>query len=88
MGVKNENVDAYINKCKLLNYFITGEKYGNENITQAESLNLGKTFEIGHAIFMNVDNRYTYGSSIRNDAYPTLWSQRLEPTLREYFRSM
>ena len=35
-----------------------------------------------------IDNRYTYGSSIRNDAYPTLWSQRLEPTLREYFRSM
>ena len=88
MGVQNDNIDMYIKKCESLNYFITGCAYPNKSEEIKQSLNLGKTFEIGHAIFMNIDSGYIHGGRIKKDGYPTLWSQRLGPTLREYFRSM
>lgn len=37
---------------------------------------------------MNIDSRYISRRDIKKDGRVTLWSQRLEPTLREYFRSM
>ena len=87
VGVSDDNADIYIERCSNLNYFITGYDYNSKNNRPNESLGLGKSFEIGHGIFMNVEDEYISRKRIKNDGYSSLWFEHLEPTIREYLRS-
>ncbi len=86
-GVNEEHRKEYIGHCKKLNYFITGNKYGNGKEYTTDSLGLGQSFEIGHAIFMDLDDEYISKSAVKKEGYLSLWREHLESTLREYLRS-
>ena len=85
--VSKENRDNYIKSCVNLNYFITGCNYKNNDIVKITPLNLGRAFEIGHAIFMRISDVYFSRKGIINEGKVALWNENLEPTLIEYLRT-
>lgn len=85
-GVGEKSANSYLSKCINLNYFITGFKYDGVTISK-EPLNLGKSFEFGHAIFMKIPDEYIGRKRIINEGRAVLWKEHLEPTLREYLRT-
>jgi hypothetical protein len=66
--IDSENKDKYIESCKALNKYI------------AETLELGDSFEIGHAYFGKI-------RSITKASMEKLFSDHLSPLLEEYLRS-
>ncbi len=86
-GVKEKSRNEYINSCKNLNFYITGYKYGNTNIDKKTPLNLGKSFEFGHSIFMKIPDDCIGRGKILKGGKEVIWEEFIEPTLREYFRT-
>ena len=81
--INDKNINLYVKACKKLNAFITGEDYG-ESIGDKESLRLGKTFEIGHAIFMKIKDLNSKNCKAEREE---IWNEHLEPVVKEYLRS-
>lgn len=67
-----EFVASYVDSCKKLNNFI------------AKDLGLGRSYEIGHAYFMNI--KISSDKKI-DDAKKKLFDQNIKPLLEEYLRS-
>ena len=59
----------------------------NNDIVKITPLNLGRAFEIGHAIFMRISDVYFSRKGIINEGKVALWNENLEPTLIEYLRT-
>ncbi len=70
-GIAEEDMNSYINKCKKLNNYISID------------LGLGKSYEIGHAYFMDVK---VHNNKISNTALQNLFSKKLKPLIEEYLR--
>ena len=86
--VKKEVREEYIVSCVKLNYFITGCKYDIDiDLSGIGSLELGKSYEFGHSMFMKIPESFFTRKSIKKGAKDILWKEHLEPTLREYLRS-
>ena len=83
-NVKSDAINKYISKCKQLNYYITGTKYKGIDTKGINPINLGKSFELGHAIFMKIK---VTNNKINKQAYEDLWYMHIETTLKEYLRS-
>jgi 5-methylcytosine-specific restriction protein B len=66
--VDSENKDKYVECCKALNKYIS------------ETLELGDSFEIGHAYFGKI-------KSISKNSMERIFSEHLSPLLEEYLRS-
>lgn len=67
----------YITKCKNLNIYITGIDPETKKATNAETLNLGRAYEIGQSYFLKKENMDE----------KEIWDLHIEPILREYIRS-
>ena len=85
-GINEKNRTDFIKSCLKLNHFITGIDYGNSEIGKLDSLNMGSAFEIGHAIFMKLENENLTNRSLKR-AKEALWNEHLEPVVKEYLRS-
>ena len=87
-NVEETRINDYIKSCSSLNYYITGYHYSDDiDYANIESLNLGKSYEFGHSIFMRIPKEYISRRSILKAAMPMLWNEHIEPVLREYLRS-
>jgi hypothetical protein len=78
------NNKDYTEICKSLNRYITGYKEDNkltkiDNIGKYKSLNLGTSFELGHAYFRI--------SEVTNMNINKLWDSKIKPLLKEYLRA-
>lgn len=81
----NENqINEYITACKNLNAYISGCT-PNKGSVPKEPLNLGKSFEFGHAFYKDVE--VSSKGIITQAAKAKLFDNHLAPTLREYCRS-
>jgi len=83
-GNKNIPDSGYLKACYDLNQFITEKKDGN--------LGLGKTYELGHSYFMNINLHINTTSEskkvkIENRHLKSLFQFSIEPLLKEYIRS-
>lgn len=75
-----ENLDKYIEACKVLNNYITGGDNGNK-----DGFKLGKIYEIGHAYFLKIAGLNS-GKTITEDKVKELFETYIEGTLREYLK--
>jgi len=66
-----EDISNYINICKNLNSYIS------------KDLELGKSYEIGHAYFMDVK---IHSNKISKNAIENLFTKKLKPLIEEYLR--
>ena len=82
--VKNEVLKQYIKDCETLNSFISGCEPRNGKVPEG-ALNLGKSFEFGHAFYKDVN--VSNNGKISKNAKEELFDNHLAPTLREYCRS-
>jgi 5-methylcytosine-specific restriction endonuclease McrBC GTP-binding regulatory subunit McrB len=78
------NNKDYTEICKSLNRYITGYKEDNkltkiDNIGKYKSLNLGTSFDLGHAYFRI--------SEVTNMNINKLWDSKIKPLLKEYLRA-
>lgn len=82
------NNPQYTKACKNLNRYITGYKEEKSNakfekvdkINGKEPLNLGTSYELGHAYFRDI-------KSLDNKGMESLWNSKIEPLLKEYLRA-
>lgn len=83
--IKYKELEKYIIACQRLNSYISGCEQPRSGIIKPElSLNLGKSFEFGHAFYgVQVSGRGT----ISQEAKADIFDNRLAPTLKEYCRS-
>ncbi|AEG31329.1 McrB family protein [Thiomicrospira cyclica] len=72
--LKNIDTERYIDSCKKLNKFI------------ADDLELGRSYEIGHAYFMKVEVKGK-GEQVTKAAKEKLFDRHLSPLIEEYLRS-
>ena len=71
-NLKNDEIQKYVDECNKLNKKICDD--------------LGKTCEIGHAIFGKITN-YVKKNTITKDYKSTFFDENLESTLKEYYRT-
>jgi hypothetical protein len=71
-GIDDNELENYIDSIKKLNKYIS------------ETLGLGKSYELGHSYFMNVNVR---NGKISKSEKEGIFDQEIEPLLREYLRS-
>ncbi len=69
---EKSNIDEYITICKDLNNYIS------------TTLELGKSYEIGHSYFMNISVKT---KTITKKAIEDLFEKKLKPLLKEYLRA-
>ena len=74
--VDEENLKIYLTKCENLNNFI------------ANTLGLGKSYEIGHSYFMNVEipTKGQNANKITQNNVEALFNKKLKPLIEEYLR--
>ena len=65
-------LSAYVEKCRELNKYIS------------EDLGLGKSYEIGHAYFMEIK---VYNNNISDSAKSNLFKKKLKPLIEECLRA-
>ena len=70
-------IEQYIDACKLL----------NKNISSSDKLNLGISYEFGHAYFLKIKD-IAKGNKIKHGDMIMLFDNFLQPTLKEYMRSV
>jgi hypothetical protein len=70
-------IEQYIDACKKL----------NQKISASNELNLGKSYEFGHAFFLKIKD-ISRGNKIKQGDMTILFDNYLEPTLKEYMRSV
>ncbi len=70
-------IDQYIDACKKL----------NQKISASSELNLGKSYEFGHAFFLRIKD-ISRGNKIKQGDMALLFDNYLQPTLKEYMRSV
>lgn len=75
-GDEYENIEEYKAACEKLNTFISDSKH----------LALGKSFEFGHSLFMQISN-LEKSKNIKEKNMDLLFNDFLKPTLVEYLRS-
>lgn len=76
-GYDNDEVESYVDSCKSLNGFICDPKAGG--------LNLGRTYEIGHAFFLKIC--YAGGrKKIAKHKKKEVFENYISGTLKEYIR--
>ena len=88
-GLKKDDINLFLDSCKKLNYFITGVNFTNKKIDLGEGikpLELGRQYEIGHAIYKNIIE-YVYGTSFRKGAFSDFFDKYIKPTISEYIRT-
>ncbi|MBX2952046.1 MAG: AAA family ATPase [Leadbetterella sp.] len=82
-----DNINKYIEACKLLNEYISGRDDKNKPVkTETETLTLGKSYEFGHSFFMKI-NHVANRKEITPDNVEKLFNLFLRPTLKEYLRA-
>ena len=81
-GCDHEDVEPYVNQCRILNEFITGVNKSNKNSSMDNSLRLGKSYEFGHSLFINIEEK-----DVKSKSYGKVFDNFLKPTLKEYLRS-
>jgi 5-methylcytosine-specific restriction protein B len=69
-------IEQYIEACKKL----------NQKISDSSELNLGKSYEFGHAFFLKIKD-ISRGNKIKQGDMNILFDNYLQPTLKEYMRS-
>ena len=87
--LKKGDINLFLDSCKKLNYFITGVNFTNKKIDLGEGikpLELGRQYEIGHAIYKNIIE-YVYGTSFRKGAFSDFFDKYIKPTISEYIRT-
>ena len=87
--LKKDDINLFLDSCKKLNYFITGVNFTNKKIDLGEGikpLELGRQYEIGHAIYKNIIE-YVYGTSFRKGAFSDFFDKYIKPTISEYIRT-
>lgn len=93
--IKDEkNVNEFIRKCAKLNYFISGrdpEQYKGlgETVKKGDisrSLKMGSSYEFGHSNFLKIID-ICHQDKIEKRHLDELFTQFLQPTLKEYLRS-
>jgi len=74
--VDENDLEKYIIICKRLNYFI------------ANTLGLGKSYEIGHSYFMNIEipTKGKNANKITSSNVEALFNKKLKPLIEEYLR--
>lgn len=70
-------IEQYIDACKKL----------NQKISASSELNLGKSYEFGHAFFLRIKD-ISRGNKIKQGDMALLFDNYLQPTLKEYMRSV
>ena len=70
-------IELYIDACKKL----------NQKISASSELNLGKSYEFGHAFFLRIKD-ISKGNKIKQGDMALLFDNYLQPTLKEYMRSV
>jgi hypothetical protein len=70
-------IEKYIDACKKL----------NQKISASSELNLGKSYEFGHAFFLRIKD-ISRGNKIKQGDMALLFDNYLQPTLKEYMRSV
>jgi len=70
-------IEQYIDACKKL----------NQKISASSELNLGKSYEFGHAFFLKIKD-ISRGNQIKQGNLMILFDNYLQPTLKEYMRSV
>lgn len=87
-GYEDSNINQYVDSCKRLNKYISGIKIDDKNEikpTEVESsLNLGRSYEFGHAFFLHFSDNPRKNSPVDREK---IFKDFLSPTLREYLRS-
>ena len=76
----SESVNAYIDNCRKLNEFISGSQ-------KAESLRLGRSYEIGHAFFMKIKD-ISSRDKLTKANKEELFNNYLSCILKEYIRQV
>lgn len=71
------DIDLFVDACRKL----------NEKISAPSELNLGKSYEFGHAFFLKIKD-ISRGSKIKQGDMILLFDNYLQPTLKEYMRSV
>jgi 5-methylcytosine-specific restriction protein B len=70
-------IEQYTDACKKL----------NQKISASSELNLGKSYEFGHAFFLKIKD-ISRGNKIKQGDMTILFDNYLQPTLKEYMRSV
>lgn len=70
-------IDLFVDACRKL----------NEKISAPSELNLGKSYEFGHAFFLKI-KEISRGGKIKQVDMTLLFDNYLQPTLKEYMRSV
>lgn len=88
-NLTKDNINAYLDSCRKLNYFITGVNNSKNKIVLGNGINsleLGRQYEIGHAIYKNI-NKYVNGTKFLKGAYSDFFDNYIKPTISEYIRT-
>ncbi|MBR1797573.1 MAG: AAA family ATPase [Clostridiales bacterium] len=83
-GVGNSYVERYINSCKRLNGFISGDTELYKSNNKQASLGFGKAYEFGHAYYLKIGKK---GDAIYRKQYSNFFDNHIAPVLSEYIRS-
>ncbi|MBR1723999.1 MAG: hypothetical protein IJ723_03145, partial [Ruminococcus sp.] len=87
-GLKEDAANAFVESCKLLNYYITGEVRDKDdkpnNADSKKSQNLGMTYQIGHGYFLNITKIYPNSKKTLKTRKTVLFDNYLKGTIKEY----